>query len=305
MSDLIEAAKNTSDTNIAIVCPGETEIDAINKGIAKGVINKAFLIGDLSQISKERFLLPDKYEYISINNSIDNYYQIACAKGIEIIKNGECEMLMKGQINTAHFIKSLLDKKDGISQGKLLSLISLFELPDIDRLIFLTDPGINPSLVTNNDLNSSKDIINNAIDVARCLGIDRPKIALLEANELPSKKIPTSIYEKQLAEMNWENADVFGPLSYDLALYQDAVKKKKVQANKVMGNADILVVPHISGGNFLYKAWSITMKAKVANIVLGAKVPLVITSRNDSDTTKYHTICASAVYSKYLKNTYK
>ena len=96
--------------------------------------------------------------------------------------------------------------------------------------------------------------------------------------------------------MDWENADVYGPLSYDLALYEESVKEKGIKDNKVAGKADILIVPHLAGGNFLYKSWAMTMSADVANVVLGATVPVIITSRSDSDMTKFLSLCASAVY---------
>ena len=99
--------------------------------------------------------------------------------------------------------------------------------------------------------------------------------------------------------MKWEDAEVYGPLSYDLALYEESAQHKGITDNPVAGKADILIVPHISGGNFLYKAWAMTMSADVANVVLGAKVPLIITSRSDNDLTKFLTLCASAVYSAH------
>jgi phosphate butyryltransferase len=115
-----------------------------------------------------------------------------------------------------------------------------------------------------------------------------------------SAKVPTTLLEQDLAGREWEHADVYGPLSFDLALYPEAVEKKGLGDNAVAGRANILVVPHIAGGNFLYKTWVFTMGAEVANVVLGATVPIILTSRSDSDVTKFLTICASAIYSQYL-----
>ncbi len=92
-----------------------------------------------------------------------------------------------------------------------------------------------------------------------------------------------------------------GPLSYDLALYPEAAAKKGMVGNPVAGRADVMVVPHISGGNFLYKSWVFTVGAEVANVVMGARAPIILTSRSDSDLTKFLTICASALYSHYLR----
>lgn len=299
--DLIQASKHLGGKNIAVVCPDNSVMEVVNKGIEEGVIAKAYLVGDSTIISNDFLRFPDHYEFINIDSSQETFYQDAAIKGIETVRNGWAQMLMKGKINTALFVKAVLNKETGITTGRRLSLVSIFGLPKIDRLIFLTDPGINPELVSGNDLQSSIDIINNAIDVAKSLGVVHPRVALLEANEMPSKRIPMSLYEKQLSEMEWKDADVYGPLSYDLALYEESVKQKGFGDNPVAGKADILVVPYISGGNFLYKAWAITMNVDVANIVLGAKVPIIITSRGDTNMTKFLTICACCVGSKYLE----
>ena len=179
-------------------------------------------------------------------------------------------------------------------------MVSMFELPKLKRFIFLTDPGINPELIIKNDIETARDIILNAIDVAKSMGVTHPKVAILDANERASEKIPTSIFAQELTRMDWEDAIVYGPLSYDLALYEESVRHKGIKNNPVAGKADILIVPHLAGGNFLYKSWAMTMSADVANVVIGAKVPVIITSRSDSDMTKFLTLCASSIYGKYL-----
>ncbi len=155
----------------------------------------------------------------------------AHAKGVELIKDGKGQMIMKGKINTAVFLKAILDRTKGIGTGRRLSLVSLFELPKLDRLVFLTDPGINPVLTSGNDVETGRDIILNAVDVARGVGVPRPKVAILDANEVPSAKIPSTIYASRLTEMDWEDADVYGPLSYDLALYPESVEHKGISGN--------------------------------------------------------------------------
>lgn len=204
MRDLIQASKHLGGRSIAVVCPNATALEAINKGMEEGVIDKAYLIGDTSHLSKDLFIFPHLYEYLPLYQESPDYFAAASVKGVELIRRGVCHLLMKGQINTVVFIKAVLDKHRGITIGRRLSLVSIFELPNIDRLIFLTDPAINPALFPVNDIQSSIDIINNAIDVARGLGVVRPKVALLEANEVPSDKIPTSVYEKQLSDMAWK-----------------------------------------------------------------------------------------------------
>jgi phosphate butyryltransferase len=299
MADLIQGAKVQKSVNIVIVIPNETAIEAVNKAIEEMVVADAYLVGNPKDIPSIYRRYIDNYKIVEIDPEIQNY-EFQCAEhGVDLIKSGHGQMLMKGNINTAVFMKSILHKKNGIGTGRRLSLVSIFELPKLNRFIILTDPGINPELTMKNDIATSMDIVLNAIDVARSIGVSRPKVAILNANEKTSEKIPTSIFAQQLSEMEWENADVFGPLSYDLALYKESVKEKGITGNIVAGAADILIVPHLAGGNFLYKAWAMTMSADVANVVLGATVPVIITSRSDSDMTKFLSLCASAVYSAY------
>jgi phosphate butyryltransferase len=300
MSNLIQGAKLIGGMNVVVIMPNSTAIEAVNRALEEKVIKLAYFVGDSSSYPMELLKYTEYYKFIEIDPSEEDFEKQAAAKAIEIIHSGEGHMLMKGKINTAIFMKAILNKETGIGTGRRLSLVSIFELPEVDRLIFLTDPGINPALTVAKDVTASKDIILNAIDVAQSMGIDKPNVALLDANEKPSEKIPSSIYAKQLSEMDWKDATVYGPLSYDLALYEEAVKHKGMTDLPVAGKADILIVPHIAGGNFLYKAWAMTMGSDVANVVLGARVPVILTSRSDSDMTKFLTLCASAVYSQHV-----
>jgi phosphate butyryltransferase len=299
MADLIQGAKIQKSVNIVIVIPNDTAIDAVNRAMEELVVANAYIVGTPDPCPVQYNNSIDYYKIIPIDTASDNFETRCAEKGVELIKRGHGKMLMKGNINTAIFMKSILNKEHGIGTGRRLSLVSIFELPKLNRFIILTDPGINPELTLKSDISTSEDIIINAIDVAKTLGITRPKVAVLDANEKTSEKIPTSMFAKQLSEMEWEGADVYGPLSYDLALYEESVKEKGLTGNVVAGKADILIVPHLAGGNFLYKAWAMTMSADVANVVLGATVPVIITSRSDSDMTKFLSLCASAVYSAY------
>lgn len=299
MNELIAAAKHLGGMDVVIIIPNDTAIEAVNRAIEERVIRKAYLVGAQDEIPEAYRKYKDNYEIIDVPNEGESYEMDCALKGVGLIRDGEGHMLMKGNINTAVFMKSVLNKEKGIGTGRRLSLVAIFELPELSRLVFLTDPGINPVLTEKDDIETSKDIINNAIDVAKSMGVTKPKVAILDANEKPSEKIPSSVYAQQLSEMDWGEATVFGPLSYDLALYEESAHHKGITDNPVAGQADILIVPHLSGGNFLYKSWSMTMGADVANIVLGAQVPLIITSRSDSDMTKFLTLCASAVYSGY------
>ncbi|MBF0530911.1 MAG: cupin domain-containing protein [Deltaproteobacteria bacterium] len=303
MKALIGAAKLLERRNVVLVCPDKISLNAVNKTIEERLVDKAFLVGRIDRIKElcaGELLFPKNYEFVDVAADGDAFEPEAARVGVALVRDGQGAMLMKGSINTVHFIKAVLKKDTGIALGRRLSIVCVFEIPGVDRLIFLTDPGINPELFVHEDVESGVDIISNAIDAARGLGVERPKVALLEANEVPSSSLPTTMLERKLSERAWANADVYGPLSYDLALYPYAAEKKGIKDNPVAGKADILVVPSISGGNFLYKTWVFTMGAEVANVVIGAKVPIIMTSRSDSEITKFLTMCASVLYSHFL-----
>jgi len=304
MKSLIEAAKLLERKDLVLVCPDSHSLSAVNRGIEEGIIGTAYLVGSSAAIRERcrgEFLYEQRYRLVEVAALPEEYEAAAARAGVALIRAGKGGMLMKGGLNTAPFVRGVLNREEGIGTGRRLSIVSIFELPGLERLIFLTDPGINPELFPHEDASSGIDIIDNAIEVARALGVERPRVALLEANEVPSTTIPTTLLEKTLSEREWPQAEVSGPLSYDLALYPEAVAQKGLTGDPVAGRADILVVPFISGGNFLYKSWAFTMGAEVANVVLGARVPIILTSRSDSELTKFLTICASALYSQFLR----
>ncbi|WP_300673267.1 phosphate acyltransferase [Desulfoluna sp.] len=304
MKAIIEAAKLLSRRNIVVISPDKTALSAINLAIEEEIIDKAYLVGKRAWIDERcegELRFPAAYEYVEVTAEGDAFEPAAARAGVAIIRKGLGHMIMKGKVNSNAFLKAILNRSEGIGTGRRLSLVGIFEVPGVDRLLMLTDPGINPELFVGDDVASGVDIVRNAIDVAKSLGVARPKVALLDANEVPTDSIPTTVFERNLSEMAWEDADVVGPLSYDLALYESFVKAKGITGDPVAGKADILVVPYIATGNILYKSWAFTMGAEVANVVLGASAPIIMTSRSDSDIVKFLTICASALYSNWLE----
>ncbi len=304
MKAIIEGARLLPPRNIVVVSPDRAALSAINIAIDEEIIHKAFLVGKRAWIEAQcdgELRFPAFYEYVEVAAEGDAFELAASRAGVAMIRQGRGHMIMKGKVNTGSYLKAILHREEGIGTGRRLSLVGIFDVPGVDRLLLLTDPGINPELFVGADAASGVDIVRNAIDVAKSLGVVRPKVALLDANEVPTDSIPTTRFERILSEMTWEDADVVGPLSYDLALYEKFVSVKGIPANPVAGKADILVVPSIATGNILYKSWAMTLGAEVANVVLGASASIILTSRSDSDTVKFLTICASALYSHWLE----
>lgn len=300
MQTLIAEAKKVKKKNIVVVYPDEVALSAINNAINESIIEHVFMIGN-KKILSELIINTgaDKSNYTLIEPQSDSEVA-ATLMAVEIIKAKKAHMIMKGKINTASFVKGVLDKETGIGTGRRLSLVCIFEVPGINRLVILTDPGINPTLFPGSKGESGKDIIYNAVDVARGLGLQKPKVALIGANEVVSKSIPSSVMIKELSDQEWKRCELFGPLSYDIALYRKYAEKKGLGKNPVAGNADIIITPDIVSANVIYKSWITTANAAVANIVPGASVPLIISSRSDSDLSKFLTICSSVLYCQYL-----
>lgn len=307
MQTLVYAAKKAPKKNIVAVFPDSVALVAIQNAINESIIDHVFLIGNtrfLSEILRNTACNFSDYTIINADSAAENAEVTASLIAVKIIKDKKAHMMMKGKMNTASFVKGVLDRKNGIGTGRRLSLVCIFEIPGIDRLVILTDPGINPSLLSDQSRDGGKDIIYNAVDVAMGLGIKKPKVALLGANEVVSKSVPSSVMIRELSDQNWDRCELFGPLSYDIALYPEFAEKKGLGENPVAGNADIIITPDIVSANVIYKSWITTAKASVANIVPGAGVPLIISSRSDSDLSKFLTICSSVLYCQYLESDY-
>lgn len=299
MEALVNAARKTGGAAMALICPDNKAILAVNNAMAEGIVNHAILVGDKTRILSLTSLngsYRDRYEILGTETEEE-----ACLTGIQQVKANRAQMIMKGELNTAVFLKSILDRKTGLPAGRRLSLVCIFEIPGMDRLVILTDPGINPHLFPIGTPESGMDIIQNALDVAHSIGINIPKVAILGANEVPSPSVPSSLHAQALSRMNWKSAIVSGPLSYDIALYPQYARKKGMSHDPVAGHADLLIAPDIVSGNVLYKSWIATIGGAVANVVPGAQVPLIISSRSDTDRSKFLTICSSVLFSRYIK----
>lgn len=200
---------------------------------------------------------------------------------------------MKGKLETGQFMKAIVKKENGLLAGGLLSLVGLYEHSNYHKLLAVTDQGLN----TYPDLNGKKNIVINAVKLMRSLGVDEPKVAVLAAVEKVNPKMPESVDGAELKKMNQEgeitNCIVEGPISFDLAIKQGAAAIKGYES-PVAGDADILVVPDIAAGNILVKCMTDYAGAMTAGTILGAKVPVIVTSRSAEASDKYYSIALAA-----------
>jgi phosphate butyryltransferase len=213
----------------------------------------------------------------------------AAELSVKAVRNGEADVLMKGNIPTANILKAVLNKEWGLRKGSVLSHVAAFEVPNYNRLIFVTDAAMNIAP----DVTQKAAIIQNTVEVARAIGIDLPKVAPIAAVEVVNPAMQATIDAAMLTQMNRrgqiKDCIVDGPLALDNAVSQIAAEHKGIVSD-VAGKADILLVPTIEAGNVLYKSLVYFADAKVGAMIAGAKAPIVLTSRADSAETKVYSL---------------
>ena len=212
-------------------------------------------------------------------------------------RDGHVDLLLKGHIRTDELLRAVLDKQAGLRTGRLLSDVLLYEdmLAGHVRLVGISDGGLNVSP----NLEQKRQIVQNAIEVMRSLGLVRPKIALMSATEAVSESVPSSVDARKLTEMgetgHFGAVDIFGPLALDCALLESAARAKGIE-HPVAGHADCMVVPNIEAGNLLGKSVKYLGGSQCAHVVAGAKVPILIPSRVESVDDKVNSIALGVIF---------
>jgi len=215
------------------------------------------------------------------------------ARAMELLHAGEAEVLMKGRIATSTLMKGVLDPVNNLKGPGLLSHLTLIQSPAYPKLLFMSDPGLNIAP----DLSAKAAIIENAVRAARKLGVFKPKVAVVAAVEKVNPgAMPATVDAAALSKMaeRGQIADclVDGPLALDCALSDRSCAVKGI-GGEVAGDADILLMPDIEAANIFYKAIGFFSDARMAGVVVGARVPIVLPSRADSDAVKYDSILAA------------
>ena len=250
-------------------------------------IAKAILVGDIEKtksIANELNIDLSEYELIEEKDLAK-----ASLKAVSLVSEGKADMVMKGLVDTSIILKAVLDKEVGLRTGNILSHVAVFDVKGYDRLFFITDAAMNLAP----DLKSKKQIIENACVVTNALDIEIPKVAVVCAKEKVNPKMPDTVDAKNLEDMckNGEikGCIVGGPFALDNAVSEEAAKHKGID-NPIAGKADILLAPDIEAGNILYKSLVFFSESKNAGIIVGAKAPIILTSRADNEETKLNSI---------------
>ena len=219
----------------------------------------------------------------------------SAAKAVEIVRNGEVDALMKGSLHTDELMAEVVNKETGIRTARRISHVFIMDVPTYAKPLFITDAAVNifPTL------EDKVDIVQNAIELAQALGIRQPKVAILSAVETITSKMPSTIDAAALCKMADRDQIIGGlldgPLALDNAIDRAAAAVKHI-ASPVAGDADILLVPNLEAGNMLAKELSFLANADAAGIVLGARVPIILTSRADNVRTRMASCAVAALY---------
>lgn len=297
--EIIAKVKNCEMKKIAVAAAQDSAVlEAVREAKTQGIAD-AVLVGDEAKI---REIAASMDMDLSDYRIIDEPDMIQAAlKAVKLAHDGEVDMYMKGLVDSKNFLKSVLDKEVGLRTGGPLSHVCVFDVPGIDRLLFLTDVAF----MTYPTLEDKVNIIQNTIPVCNACGIENPKVAPLAAVEVVNPKMPVTVEADELTKMCQEGkitgCVVDGPLSLDLAIDPEAAKHKGATDRKIQGDADVLLFPDIHAGNLVYKCLVHTVPGlKNGCILTGTKVPVILTSRSDTFETKVNSIALAAVVAEEL-----
>ncbi|MGL6120049.1 MAG: bifunctional enoyl-CoA hydratase/phosphate acetyltransferase [Fusobacteriaceae bacterium] len=290
---LHEKAKKEPNKTLVVACAEDEDVLlAVERARKKKIIN-AILVGNqkkIEQLSLKNKIPLEKYQVINISD-----IEEAALEAVKLVNNGIGHILMKGFVDTSVILKAVLNPKLGLRiDGNLLSHIGLFYVKNGVKARIVTDAAMNIAPT----LDEKIKILENAVKVCRALGTEVPKVAVLCAKEKVSPKMKATIDAAELQSMNErgeiKNCVVLGPVALDIAVSKTAAEHKNI-SSPVAGEADILLVPEIESGNILYKALTYFCESESAGIIVGAKAPIVLTSRSDSDKTKFNSILLATV----------
>ena len=290
---LLEESKKGRPMTLALACPyGDDALAAVARAQREGIV-KAVLIGDEEKIRRLAEQEGHDLSDISVVDEPDD--DRAVEKSVKMVSSKEADLLMKGLVKTSSLLKAVLDKDWGLRTGSLLSHLFLFEVPILDgRVVGVSDGGMN----TYPDLSAKVKIIENAAACYHKIGVPQPKIAALAAVETVNPDMPATLDAAALAKMNErgqiKGCLVDGPLALDNAISEESARIKGL-SSPVAGKADMLLVPDIEAGNFVGKVLLYMTGGRGAGVVLGAKKPIVLTSRFDTMETKLLSIALGAL----------
>jgi phosphate acetyltransferase len=276
---LLERCRSLKPVATAVVHPcEETALAGAIEAGARGLITP-ILVGPaakIQEIARSKGIDLAKAEIVDAPHS-----HAAAAKAVELVRQGKAELLMKGSLHTDELLGAVVARETGLRTQRRISHVFLMDVPTYHKVLIVTDAAINIAPT----LEDKVDILQNAIDLAVTLGVERPKVAILAAVETVTSKMPATLDAAALCKMSERGqitkALVDGPLAFDNAISKEAAAIKGIRS-EVAGDPDILLVPDLESGNILAKQLAFLANADGAGLVLGARVPIILTSRADN-----------------------
>lgn len=294
--EIVKKVKSFPQPKRVIVAAAADEhtLEAVVHAMQQGII-KPILVGDKTKIveilNKMNVEIPDK----DIYNVLD--VDEAAKKAVALVHEGAGDFLMKGKLETSQILKPVVNKETGLGQGRVMSHFVMNELPHYHKLLVTSDGG----MMTYPTLEQKKEIIENTVDILLALGYENPKVAAVAAIEKVNPKMPETVEADELKRMNEageiKNCIVEGPISLDIALDKEIADIKKFES-PVAGDADMILVPNIQVGNVLGKSIVTIAGGKMAGFIVGAKVPIILTSRGSSAEEKFLSLALAAAVTK-------
>ena len=294
--EVIEKVKGYPERKrMAVAAAGdEHTLQAVMHARKEGIVDP-LLVGDKAVIDQ---VLAELGETVAEENIFD-YPDVkeAAEFAVKLVKDGKADFLMKGKLDTSVILKAVVNKENGLGLGRTMSHFTMFEVPTYHKILCPVDGG----MVTYPTLEQKKDIINNTVETLIAMGYDCPKVGVLACVEKVNPKMPETVEARELKEMNErgeiKNCIVEGQISYDCAVDKEIAEFKGFHS-EVAGDVDVLIAPNIHAGNIMGKMLACTCKAKMAGFIVGAKCPIVLTSRGSSAEEKYLAIVVSAAAAK-------
>jgi len=296
---LVARCKSLAPVSTAVVHPCEqSALAGAAEAAAEGLITPIYVgpRARIAEIARQGKIALGSAEIIDAPHS-----HAAAAQAVALVREGRAELLMKGSLHTDELLGAVVARDSGLRTGRRISHVFIMDVPTYHKVLIVTDAAINiaPSL------EDKVDICQNAIDLAVSLGLKQPKVAILAAVETVNSKMPATLDAAALCKMaergQIKGALLDGPLAFDNAISRDAARTKGIKS-EVAGDPDILLAPDLEAGNILAKLLSFLAKADSAGLVVGARVPIILTSRADSVRARIAS-CAVAMLAAHARHT--
>ena len=292
LHELVELAQENPPARVAVAAAAhKLVLQSVQRAVERGLI-VPLLVGIEKDIRAEADAIGWQLEDELIIPTSTNAE--AADAAVDLVRQGEAQVLMKGYLHTDEMLHAILRQGSGLRTDRLLSHVFVLEVPTYHKLLLITDAAIN----IHPDIPQKAAITQNAVDLARKLGVEVPKVAALSSIETINPKIPSTVHAACLHKMaergQIKGAIVDGPLAFDNAISAEAARDKGINS-PVSGEVDVVVVPDLDAGNILSKNLEYLASAKMAGIVMGASAPVVLTSRSDPPRARVYSLALASL----------